>query len=93
MEAEDIARLREYVGEVNPAAIVFDGLDAAIIGVANQHGSETVIAYSETKIKQLLEEQNGWDEEEACEWFDYNISCLGVTNGTPVIVSDSWSDQ
>jgi len=93
MDAKAIERIREYVSEVNPKAIVFDGLDAAIIGVANQHGSETVIAYSESKILYCLMDDNGWDMEEAREWYDYNIACLGVTDGTPVIVMDAWKDE
>ena len=93
MDAKQVARIREYVGEANPAAIVFDGLDDAIIGVAQQHGSETVIAYSESKILYCLKDQNGWDDEEAQEWYDYNIACLGVTDGTPVIVADSWGEE
>jgi len=93
MDPEAIKRIKEYVGEINPDAIVFDDLDDAIIGVANQHGSATVIAYSESKIIYSLMDKNGWDMEDAQEWFDYNISCLGVTNGTPVIVSDSWEEE
>jgi hypothetical protein len=93
MEAEEIVRLKEYASEVNPEAIFFDGLDDAIIGIANQHGSETVVAYSESKIMGILMDQNKWDMEEAQEWYDYNIACLGVTNGTPVIVIDNWSEE
>jgi len=89
MDAEQIKRIRDYVSECNEKAIVFDGLDDAIIGAANQHGNNTVVAYSESKILECLLKNNpSWDYEGAQEWYDYNIACLGVTDGTPVIISD-----
>lgn len=83
-----IDAIKEAIGEANPQAIVFDGLDQALIGVAEQHAHGSFAAYSKKKILQCLIEDNQWSEEEAYEWFDFNIGCLSVTNGTPVIIDD-----
>lgn len=69
-------------------AIVFDGLDAAILGVAEQHaGVGPLVAYSMSKIIGCYESQ-GMSYEEAVEFFTHNCQCLGVGEGTPIIVDD-----
>ena len=80
--------IEETLADSNPDAILFEGLDDAIIGIANQHaGIKPVVAYSRSKIIECLE-RDGASNEEAEEWFDFNIGCLAVPPGTPVIVDD-----
>jgi hypothetical protein len=79
-------KVYEYFENTDTEAILFDDLDAAIIGIANQHGSDPVVAYSEEKIIKCLMKDNKWDYETAQEWYDFNIACLGVSKGTPVII-------
>lgn len=77
--------VREYLAEEHPEAVVFDGLDAAIIGVATRHTQEPLVAYSLGGILECLRSQ-GMTDEEALEWYDHNIGCLWAGEGTPVIV-------
>ena len=41
--------IREQISEYNPEAILFDDLDDAVIGVGQQHGSQTVAVYDKEK--------------------------------------------
>jgi len=71
-------------------AIVFDGLDAAILGVAEQHaGVGPLVAYSLSKIIECYKLQ-GMTHEEAIEFFGHNCQCLSVGEGTPIIVDDAF---
>lgn len=69
-------------------AIVFNGLDEAIMGVAEQHaGVGPLVAYSMREIINCYELQ-GMSHEEAVEFFGHNCQCLSVGEGTPIIVDD-----
>ena len=69
-------------------AIVFDGLDPAILGIAEQHaGVGPLVAYSMRKIIKCYE-ADGMTHEEAVEFFGFNCQCLSVGEGTPIIVDD-----
>lgn len=63
--------------------IVFDGLDDAIIGLDDEN--ERVV-YSRDKIIIALT-NDGMTEEEALEYFDYNIGCMYVGEHTPLIIN------
>ena len=78
--------MNEEVDQRYEGAVLFDGLDAAIIGYGNQHGQLPVAVYSEKKILELLQDQ-GMDENEAQEFYGYNIQCLYAGLQTPVILS------
>jgi len=69
-------------------AVTFDGLDQAILGIAEQHaGAGPVVAYSTKRILACLQ-KDGLNFEEALEYFGHNIQCFSVGRGTPVIVDD-----
>ena len=75
-------------GNRGQQAVAFDGLDQAIIGIAEQHaGLEPVVAYSTKKILACLRDR-GLTHEEAMEYLGHNIQCFAIGNETPVIVDD-----
>lgn len=80
--------LREFLCEyLDDDAIFFDGLDEAILGVSERFGEPSLVVYSKNKVLDILKE---WDmtEEEAVEYFYYNV--LGTYAGeyTPVFVDE-----
>lgn len=77
---------REYLAELNPDAIIYDGLDEAIIGIASRINLDPVLAYSEDKIIEILMERDGMDYEEAFEYFQFNIIGGWLGEGTPVFI-------
>lgn len=69
--------------------VVLTGLDAAIIGVDDQH---TRLVYSVSAIIDILMEQ-GMGDDEAREYYDYNIFGLHLNEGMPILCDDTFYDH
>ena len=67
------------IDEYAEGAILLDGLEDAIIGIVEEFGNGPRILYSKPKIIQILRERDLMTEEEAEEYYDYNI--LGLYAG------------
>ena len=80
--------IREMVEElVSENTLFADGLDDAIIGVVERIGfDETIILYDTDKIIKLLE-ADGMSNEEATEYFQYNILGAYMGKGTPAFAT------
>ena len=63
-----------------------DGFDSAIIGVAEVPGQGVLLAYSEEAILKTLRERDGMTEEDAEEYYTFNILGAYVGPGQPNIV-------
>ena len=62
---------RSMLNEYAEGAIILDNFDDCIIGISEQFGEGNRIVYSKDMIiKKLCEEMS---EEEALEYYDYNI--------------------
>jgi hypothetical protein len=61
--------------------------DEAIIGVAERIGMEAVVAYDTDKIVEIL--SRDMIEEEAVEYFDFNIIGAYVGERTPIYIKKS----
>lgn len=72
--------------ELLDGALILDGYDDCIIGTCERFGfSEVVVAYDYNKvIKKLMDE--GMTDEEAQEFFDFNIIGAWVGDKTPVFI-------
>jgi hypothetical protein len=78
---------REDIAEINPEALVCDGFDDAIIGVAERINLGPVVAYSVDKIINIMMERDGMTYEEALEFYDYNIVGSWMGEYTPVFIT------
>lgn len=92
---------REEIAEINPEALLCDGFDEAIIGMAERINLGPVVAYDVEKILNILAldmevEESDLDEGEtiesvkyamACEYFDYNILGAWMGDFTPVFIT------
>jgi hypothetical protein len=66
-----------------------DGFDEAIIGVAyNKFTSIYNIVYSITKCIDILMTKDNMPEEEAREYFDYNVEGAYIGEKTPIWVDE-----
>lgn len=77
---------KAFFNHINDEAVVFDGLDNAIIGTGGQHSSSQLVVYSARLIIEELKKQNGLTDEEATEHFYYNVASLNAGSGTPIIM-------
>lgn len=76
----------EEVAEYNEEALICDGFDEAIIGVAERINLGPVAAYSVEKILDILVERDGMSYEEALEFFQFNIIGAWMGDYTPVFI-------
>lgn len=67
--------------------LIADGFDDAVIGV--DYGSSRLI-YSCKKCIEILIEQEGMNEEDAVEHFQYNVAGAWVGEKTPIWCEDSY---
>jgi len=76
---------------VDDDILFMDGFrDDCIVGIGIRFGQEPIIMYDYDKvIAQLMEE--GLTEEDAIEWFDYNIIGAWVGERTPGFIVRDWT--
>jgi len=75
-EFEDI---RERLNESNPGALLADGYEDALIGFTERFGEEPQALYDREKVIQIMV-ANGMSEDEAEEFFSYNVVGTGGDN-------------
>ena len=79
--------VQEYLADIDPNIILFDGLDDAIIGHAYLMQSQTYVAvYNYDKIVEALMKRQGMNRMVAREYADFNIAGAYLGEFTPVIV-------
>jgi len=80
---------REEIEDINPEALLCDGFDEAIIGMAERINLGPVVAYDVDKMLDIMVERDGMTYEEAIEYFDYNIIGAWMGENTPVYIQTS----
>ena len=98
---------REEIAEINEEALIIDGFDDAIIGMAERINLGPVVAYDEEKIIDILiaqmelDDTDGMTDDEiegekvtmAIEHFEYNIKGAWLGENTPVFIRGSFLDM
>lgn len=74
------------IDEYCEGAVILDGLDDAIVGIVEDFGHGPRILYSKPKILRILQERDSMTEEEAEEFYDYNILGLYAGEQNPVFL-------
>ena len=82
MKREDV---ENFASEHEIELLLADGLDDALIGVAQQF-SHYVAVYDTSKVIEILMERDGMTFTEALEHFDFNIVGAHVGESTPVFM-------
>ena len=70
-----------------------DGFEKALVGVVEQCGGSRALAYDYWKCVDVLVDDNEWDEEEAIEYMDFNVTGAYVGPGTPVFLYPFTPDE
>jgi len=89
----------DEITEINQDALIIDGFNDAIIGMAERINLEPVVAYSESKIIEILMkdmEVDGTDMDEdeinnekhtmALEYYYYNIKGAWMGENSPIFI-------
>jgi hypothetical protein len=78
--------LREWISEHNPEAMLADGFEAALIGIAHRCSQATLVVYDADKCIEILMSRDGMDHDEAREFFWFNTLGAWVGEGTPLFL-------
>lgn len=84
-----MSALREYLAELDLEVLLLEPpeMDAAVVGLVERCGMEPVVCYDRSKVIALLMANDGMDEEEAEEFFDFNIGGAYLGEATPMFLS------
>ena len=78
--------IRNWITKHNDNALLCDGLQDAIVGIAERFGEEPVVVYDRERCIELFQYQ-GMTEEEAEEYFEYNVIGSWMGKGTPIFLT------
>ncbi len=73
------------LAEEHPQALLADGFEQAFLGICRRFGQEPVAAYSYEKCINILVLE-GMSEDEAVDYFEFNVIGSWVGVGTPVFI-------
>jgi len=79
-------QVEETLKEENPDALFLDGFDEAIIGIARR-ANLAVVAYNESACIDILMKDQGMTEDDAWEYFGFNVQGAWMGEHTPVLIS------
>lgn len=82
----DLSKLQEWVDIHNPDALMVDGMDEAVIGMAIRCGCPSLLIYDVDKCVEILVKRDGMTEEEASEYFYFNTVGAWMGNNTPLFL-------
>lgn len=80
---------REIIDEMAEGAIVLDGFDDCIVGISEEFGMEPRVVYSKQRIIQKMVETDLMTEEEAIEYFYFNIAGGYFGERNPIFLTTS----
>tara|TARA_R100000808_G_scaffold18894_1_gene41265 strand:- start:674 stop:928 length:255 start_codon:yes stop_codon:yes gene_type:complete len=74
---------KDYIAQYNPEALLTDGFEDALIGIGQQF-NKVLAVYDKQKCIEILMERDGMTDEEAVEYFDFNVTGAWVGENTPI---------
>ncbi len=81
----DINEMKEYIGQHNDEALLADGFEDALMGVGVIF-NRSLATYDMRKCIDILIKRDGMTEEEAVEYFEFNVTGSYVGENTPIFV-------
>ena len=71
--------------EIDTGTVTADGFEEALIGYGQQF-NHPVAVYDTQKCLGILQDRDGMSEDEAVEYFDYNVQGAYVGDSTPIFL-------
>ena len=76
---------KDLLFQLSPDVIVAVGFEDALIGVGQQF-NKAMAVYDRQKCIEILMERDGMSDEEAVEYFEYNVTGAWVGEYTPIFL-------
>lgn len=77
--------MKNIIAELDPDTLLADGFEEAFIGYCQQF-TKTLACYDRAKCIDILMKRDGMTEEEAEEFFEFNVTGAFVGDHTPVFL-------
>ena len=78
--------LRDWIAFHTEEALLADGFEGAIIGVAERCSQPTLVVYDAKRCVEILMRRDGMSYEDACEFFEFNTLGAWVGEHTPLFL-------
>jgi len=90
IEEKRFEAVRDYLEDVNPEAMLFDGFEDALVGTCDRFNQPTLAAYDKC-IEILAKDMTTVDDDDdpytmAVEYFDFNVIGAYIGDSTPVFI-------
>jgi len=82
----NIDDFRKWIQDHNEEALLADGFEEAIIGIAERCGCPTLVAYDAARCIEILVERDGMSHEDAVEFFEFNTLGAWAGEHTPIYI-------
>jgi len=74
--------------DIPEGVVLLTGLEKAVVGITEEFGGIFRIMYSRSKIMDILKERDKMTEDEAYEFYTYNILGMHVCEQNPIFLVD-----
>lgn len=78
--------VQQWIAEHNEEAVLFDGYEDAIIGIAERCSTAGLVIYDAMKCIQILMDRDGMSQEDAAEFFGFNTLGCWAGDNTPLFL-------
>ena len=85
----NIEEKKDYIAQYNPEALLADGFEDALIGVGQQF-NKTLAVYDRQRCIEILMERDGMSDEEAVEYFEFNVTGAWGGEHTTIFFEKAW---
>ena len=82
-----IEEIINEIGSIPEGLVKLDGYDDCICGIVERYGMDSVLLYDTNLIINKMMEEDGMEQFEAIEYFDFNIMGAWFSEGTPCFTS------
>lgn len=79
--------IKEELAELNPEAILFDGYEDALVGIASRFNLPALACYDAKKCVDILKKRDKMTHEEAVEFFEFNTIGCWAGDHTPIFIN------
>jgi len=80
------SEIRQYLADLDPDLLLADGFDDALLGYV-QRFNQTVALYDRTKCIEILMKRDEMSDEDAEEFFEFNVVGAFVGDYTPAFAT------
>jgi len=81
-----VTTAREWIAQFNEDALMADGFEEAIVGVAERCGQPSLVVYDAEKCLSILQDRDGMSREDAIDYFGFNTLGAWVGEHTPLFL-------